>query len=82
MLVRPATTLEVGLLAVNVRTYFHQNPMAQLNVALHAVPPIMSILRSFTSGKNKQMNEQYHTVNTCQWKRHHLAIFSTHIRSR
>jgi len=21
------------------------------------------------------MNEQYHTVNTCQWKRDHLAVF-------
>jgi len=34
-----------------------------------------SFLVLFLVGKNKQMNEQYHTVNTWQWKRDHLPFF-------
>jgi len=32
-------------------------------------------LSCFISVKNKQMNEEYRTVNTCQCKQYHLAVF-------
>jgi len=57
--VRSTTTLEV--LAVNDRAYVVKFTFTRTqlrNVALHAVLPTVYKLRSFISGKNKQMNEQ------------------------